>query len=228
MGFEEDVLRTLREIKEAQLRHETEWRAVVARADQDMRAAIARNELEIASARKQQARSWWKFLGFLLLLVLALNYLPTLISWLPGFGVRSGLIWKDPPPELRAFDGDYRLDTAAMRDRIAAGLPEPMRGHKEAADSLLRLEVERYENFHIRNGVIESGRELQQQFNLFKGTVSNGVLRGWAVWHEDVLDPGDCSNIELELRLEGDELRFTLGPGASGPDDAVILERVRP
>lgn len=228
MGFEEDILRELREIKEAQARHQTEWRAVVARADQEMRAAMARNELELASARRRESRSWWKFVGFLLLLVLASNYLPTLISWLPGFGVPSGLIWKDPPPELRAFDGEYRLDTAATRARIAAGLPEPMRGQREVVDNMLKLEVERFHDFHIRNGVINAGRKLRQRFNLIRGEVTNGVLRGQALWHEDIHDPGDRSNIELELRLEGDKLRFVLDPDESSPEHALILDRVRP
>jgi hypothetical protein len=76
--------------------------------------------------------------------------------------------------------------------------------------------------------MIRSGTRLVQEFSLTEATVEGDTLRGKAVWHEDVGDPGDSSEVLVRLRLKGESLEFSMLNEQGEPDDVVVLARKRP
>jgi hypothetical protein len=58
-------------------------------------------------------------------------------------------------------------------------------------------------------------------------TIKGGTLRGRAIWHEDIHDPGDGSEIDLTFKLVGDSLEFYLGDEEISSKDSIVLRRVR-
>ena len=62
--------------------------------------------------------------------------------------------------------------------------------------------------------MIRSGTRPVQEFSLTEATAEGDTLRGKAVWHEDVGDPGDSSEVLVMLRLTGESLELRTGRGA--------------
>jgi hypothetical protein len=133
-----------------------------------------------------------------------------------------------PGADTAAFDGQYKLLSSksfqAMRAQVEA---ETDPGRKAAGTQLLEMMAARYANFRISQGVIRSGGSLVQEFSIQRATVVGNTLRGTAIWHEDVGDPGDSSEEPVWLRLQGNQLAFVYGEEvASEPTDPIVLERV--
>lgn len=130
--------------------------------------------------------------------------------------------------DTAAFDGEYALDAEAS-------FVNARRANEAVADAARRAQgvavlamlAERYANFRVRDGVIRSGTKLVQEFSLKEARIEVGILRGKAVWHEDVGDPGDMSDVAVMLRLEGDVLEFSMMNEAGEPDEIVKLRKKR-
>jgi len=154
-----------------------------------------------------------------LLLLTLLLLLPTACTAGTGPLVPSSV-------DTAVFDGCYRLDPQAS----FAPLYHQMEASQEVEEvalleDILAFEIDQYQDFTIEGGVIRSGGSLRQEFSLASAEVEEGTLQGKAVWHEDVGDPGDASEVLVALRLEGERLRFYVyeNPGEMG--EAVILVR---
>jgi hypothetical protein len=48
---------------------------------------------------------------------------------------------------------------------------------------------------------------------------------GDAIWHEDIHDPGDMTEVTVELRREGDLLYFSFNADEPLPADTIVLVR---
>ena len=93
---------------------------------------------------------------------------------------------------------------------------------------MLQLMVGQYANFRIEKGVIRSGAQVVQEFSLLDATVEGNLLRGKALWHEDVADRGDSSEVHVMLRLSGNEVEFTVLDEQGQSADPVVLVRRGP
>jgi hypothetical protein len=98
---------------------------------------------------------------------------------------------------------------------------------RRETEMLLQAMADQYANFRIRHGVIRSGTRPVQEFSLTEATIDGGTLRGKAVWHEDVGDPGDSSEVAVMLRLTDESLEFSVLDGQGEPDDRVVFNRRR-
>jgi hypothetical protein len=131
--------------------------------------------------------------------------------------------------DTAAFDGDYTLKPEAsfpsLRRRVE-GEKDTMR--RKLGESMVKLMVDQYANFRIRRGVIRSGTRVVQEFSLLDGKVEGNLLRGKALWHEDVADPGDSSEVPVALRLSGNELEFAVLDDQGRSVDPVMLVRQGP
>lgn len=100
------------------------------------------------------------------------------------------------------FDGEYRLLAESsfhrLREKLKNTNEETLRGNLEY---LLRMQEEQYANFTIKKGIIRSGTRLIQEFSLTSASIEGNILRGKAVWHEDIHDPGDCHELLVTLLL---------------------------
>jgi hypothetical protein len=129
--------------------------------------------------------------------------------------------------DTSVFDGRYRLKPDASFRRIRAQIAGTTDATvRERLERVLATQVEQYANFRIRHGVIRSGGgPLVQEFSLTTATVRDKVLEGKAIWHEDVHDPGDSSEIPVLMRLQHRELEFILVDAEGQSYDAVVLVR---
>jgi len=130
--------------------------------------------------------------------------------------------------DTSAFDGDYTLKPESsfrsIRQKVES---EKDVERRKQGESLLQMFAEQYANFRIRNGVIRSGTRLVQEFSLLDAKVEGNTLRGKALWHEDVADPGDSSEVHVMLRLNGNMLEFAVldKPGQSSDRPVVLVRR---
>jgi hypothetical protein len=125
------------------------------------------------------------------------------------------------------FDGQYELVPEAsfawMKQRVAA---EADAQRKQTGQALLEHMAEQYSRFHVGRGVIRSGGLLVQEFSLIQAEVQTNTLKGRAVWHEDVHDPGDDSEVDIMLRLNGDQLEFAFLDEQGQPEEPIVLKRI--
>jgi hypothetical protein len=124
------------------------------------------------------------------------------------------------------FNGQYLLVEAAsftplMDDIERTKNPE----RRQALEALLSIEISRYRDFSIENGVVRSGKSIIQEFSLISGKTEGNVLEGRAVWHEDIRDPGDMVEVFVELMIEEDILYFTNYESEAEPADTIVLIR---
>jgi len=114
------------------------------------------------------------------------------------------------PVDTSAFDGEYELvddeNFLGFADRVATE-SDPVR--RENLEKLFGLMKQQYGRMTIRHGVIHIGSVLVQEFSLKSAETEGDALRGRAVWHEDMHDPGDMSEVTVLLRLSGDRLEFS-------------------
>ena len=131
--------------------------------------------------------------------------------------------------DTSAFDGDYTLKPEAsfrsLRERLEN---EKDTSRRKLGESMLQLMVGQYANFRIRKGVIRSGARVVQEFSLLNAKVEGNVLRGKALWHEDVADPGDSSEVHIILRLSGNEVEFAVLDEQGQSADPVVFARRGP
>jgi hypothetical protein len=122
------------------------------------------------------------------------------------------------------FDGEYILKPDAsfkkLRQKLETETDPKCRAQGEA---VLAMMASQYANFRIRHGVIRSGAQLVQEFSLREAKIEGGTLRGKAVWHEDIGDPGDNSEVGVQLRLTGDVLQFSILNETGQQEDVVEL-----
>jgi hypothetical protein len=182
-------------------------------------------------ARAGRLRSWTWILLLLLGLWLAGSML--LPALLPGVRAGLGARWLGAGNtvipshvETSLFDGDYFL----LEDRSFAALREKVLTDSDAARRvqgvrLLAMEAGHWRPFSIRHGVIHAGSVLTQEFSLLSATISGTTLRGRAMWHEDIHDPGDMSEESIVLRLDGGVLEFTMLDELGAASDPVFLRR---
>jgi len=111
-----------------------------------------------------------------------------------------------------------------LRGRLAQESPE----RRDTLQDMLAMRRDEFQNFDIDHGVITSGKMLVQEFRLVRATTDEEELRGKAIWHEDIHDPGDSSAINVRLSLEGDELKFWYFPNGDEPGEPVVLPRKVP
>jgi hypothetical protein len=125
------------------------------------------------------------------------------------------------------FDGEYTLDAEASFRTLHGEIEKAQDDNdKRRLEFILAMSIKQYDNFRIANGVIRSGAfPLTQEFSLISVTTKNGVLRGKAVWHEDVGDPGDESTVFITLKLDGDVLEFYVYDSEDQIGDPVILSK---
>ncbi|MBX3358815.1 MAG: hypothetical protein KF745_10325 [Phycisphaeraceae bacterium] len=154
----------------------------------------------------------------------ALLSLAALAGCDPGYG--------DPtrsPIATPTFDGRYQLiaeeSFQALRADLAA---EPDPDRQVLLRQILEGNEDAFADFRITHGVITFGREITQSFALRSATIEDGELRGEAIWHEDIHDPGDMSLEPIRLRLKGDRLEFQLGDEKTGVDQnfEAVLKRM--
>jgi hypothetical protein len=121
------------------------------------------------------------------------------------------------------FDGAYVLDDETFSE--AAGEDE------ESASAGLNLASRLFSPLRINRNVIRYGKLIEGEFRLTSAEVDGNVLQGDAMWHEDVHDPGDYSEVKLTLEKDGDLLRLTYQDAEEGLDDfapTLIYRKARP
>jgi hypothetical protein len=127
------------------------------------------------------------------------------------------------------FDGEYKLLAESsfnyLREKLKNTNDEALRGNLEY---LLRRQEEQYANFTIKKGIIRSGTRLVQEFSLTSASIEGDILRGKAVWHEDIYDPGDCQEVPIYLKRSGNLLEFAIGDTTEEIANPVVLERISP
>ncbi len=126
------------------------------------------------------------------------------------------------------FDGEYALipeqSFADLRAWVAA---EPDAERRKGRGVLLGLALDLHDNLTIRRGVLRSGAVLVQEFSLKSARLDGDTLTGVAVWHEDIEDPGDASDIGIRLTRRGDLLELVLIGEDGGSEDIISYRRVK-
>jgi hypothetical protein len=189
-----------------------------------------------AQANLKRMAGKQRFWSILLLgavgLWLAMNFLAPFLFAVFGRGLRTGGAGGALVPsrvDTAAFDGRYALlaepSFAALRDK-ARTEQDPKR--RLTLETLLQWQAEQYGDFRIHRGVIRSGTRLVQEFSLTHADVQGNTLRGKALWHEDVGDPGDATEVPVSLRLQGDTLEFAMQGDDGQPGDTVYLKKGAP
>lgn len=124
------------------------------------------------------------------------------------------------------FDGAYTLDrqaSFARFSRSAQAEADPTR--RQQGEAVRQMMLDRFEDLRVRAGVIQAGKGLVQEFSLVEATLEGDTLRGQAVWHEDIGDPGDSSEIGIKLRLTGSTLEFATFESPGQPDDLLVYNK---
>lgn len=136
-----------------------------------------------------------------------------LVALLSGCGKRA---------ETSQFDGDYVLDMEATQQARPGA-------ESENDAKLAALLQQMYSPLSIRGGVIRYGRTIIGEFRLLESTIEGNELKGEAIWHEDVHDPGDMTRIKVMLRIKGERLEFTYyeDQDPEGERDHLIYRRQR-
>lgn len=126
------------------------------------------------------------------------------------------------PSFSNKFDGEYVLDDESFSE----GADED-----EAASAGLSLASRLFSPLRINRNVIRYGKLIEGEFRLTSAEVDGNILHGDAMWHEDVHDPGDYSEIKLTLEKDGDVLRLTYQDAEEGLDDfapTLVYRKARP
>jgi len=197
------------------------------------RAALDEQRRAAAKFRSGQRRAWLILLALFVFLLATAFVLPYLSSLFPSPAYPEAAVDVaviPSPVDTARFDGTYDLiverSFPASRERLEDEAdPDRRRLERRNLDSM----ISQYRNFRVDHGVIRSGVGLVQELSLLHATVEGDVLRGEALWHEDIGDPGDMSGVPVVLRLTGDTLEFAMLDDAGEPvSDPVFLKRRRP
>jgi hypothetical protein len=95
------------------------------------------------------------------------------------------------------FDGVYVLE----REPHAAA---------DDADELVSLTHTMFSPLTVRGDTIRYGSLIVGEFALLDPVVTGDVLESTALWHEDIHDPGDMTEVRLTLRREGEKLHLSI------------------
>jgi hypothetical protein len=124
------------------------------------------------------------------------------------------------------FDGHYEVMASesfpAMRNEIESEADE---ARKQTGRQLVNYLTTQYRNFRVHDGVIRSGTVLVREISLVSGKLEGSAWRGKAVMHEDIGDPGDTNEVELQLTIDGDRLEFAFLREDGTPEDPIVLRR---
>lgn len=203
---------------------------------EEQRAYQARAEASIAATGKRQ-RILFLLIVVLLTLFAAASFLGPLLFSFAGLGglekgflsLPSGDALVPSVVDTSLFDGEYSLlaETSFGKMRAARDAEaDPVR--RQQLDLLLNRAIEQYSHFRVKRGVIRSGTRLIQELSLRQGSLEGDTLRGTALWHEDVGDPGDAAEVPILLRLQGDSLEFAMLDEMGNAGDPVVLTRRHP
>jgi len=117
------------------------------------------------------------------------------------------------PVDTDLFDGEYILDIPSTIEL------EPNAALDDDQQNALRgLLPREYATLQIRHGVIRVGGRMTQEFSLTEGVLDGTTMTADAIWHEDVYDPGDFSNVKVMLRRTEELLHFALLDEGGTPD----------
>ena len=95
------------------------------------------------------------------------------------------------------FDGVYVLDQHYAAD-------------EDEEDDLVSLTETMFSPLTIRGDTIRYGSLIVGEFALIDPVVSGDVLESTALWHQDIHDPGDMTEVRVTLRREGEELHLSI------------------
>jgi hypothetical protein len=102
-------------------------------------------------------------------------------------------------PKAGPFDGVYVLDHDAVP-------PVP---DDEAAE-LVSLTETLFSPLAVRGDTIRYGSLIVGEFALLDPVVTGDVLESAALWHHDIHDPGDMTEVRVTLRRDGERLHLTI------------------
>jgi hypothetical protein len=214
MEHEEEILKTLQEIRDELAKHHTRWEEAIRNSEEQQKKI----NLNVAKARR---RSLF-ITGLLILLIISMFFVHEILS-IKQFS--HNLPFKDyfnNTVDTAGFDGEYVLDTKRSFANLFSNLPRETDEEKREFQQVL---AEQYDNFQINKGVITSGKTLVQEFRITSANISDGVLEGKAIWHEDIYDPGDCYMMKVRLKLKGDELEFSYCAENEEPSEKIFLRK---
>ena len=131
-----------------------------------------------------------------------------------GIGCSSGVAIPSSV-DTKPFDGDYVLDSQAsvrsQRESFARGT-DPRRIAE--FEGLLAMATVEMTPLRIRHGVIHIGIGPTQELSLVEAEIDGLDLIGTAIWHEDVEDPGDSSEVIVALKRRAGVLELRIGDEA--------------
>jgi hypothetical protein len=219
MDKDDEILRLLREIRDTQIKNREEWLE-----------ALQKNELRQKQSVENFAkakRRLWIVLGVLIVALFCIYYIPILLTprqILPDFPELSQY---SNPVATPKFDGSYTVDSEKLQEYLHSHFVQHDSQQHDLDKQLLAAFEDRFYNFRINHGVITSGKVLIQEFRITSADMEDGKLRGRAIWHEDIHDPGDCTIINVQLSIEGDVLEFWFFPDGEEKGEPVILRRAQ-
>ena len=217
MDREEEILKIVQEIRDEQAKHHARWEETVRRSEQYQQQV----KHDVAKAKRKSLL----VIAVLLLILLGIYYLPMILRYrqfrcdFPVINYPAGTV-KTP-----GFDGEYELDAERSFGHLHSVFPQESNEKKREFQQILTMMAEQFENFQIKNGVIRAGKNVIQEFRISSATISDGVLDGKALWHEDVYDPGDCCMMRVRLELNGNELEFSFSGEDQEPSDIIFLHK---
>jgi hypothetical protein len=107
--------------------------------------------------------------------------------------------------DTTTFDGMYALLPEASFASLIDEISQCSDPEKKAnLQRILDFETRSYQPLRINKGVLTAGSLLIQEFSLRNGEITEGVLTGEAIWHEDIHDPGDCARVHIRLQRQQD------------------------
>ena len=116
------------------------------------------------------------------------------------------------PAELETFQGKWKFDEA--KSSFAEGEDDeqtaaPSAEQKAIINAMKQLGIG-MSDIEIRGTQITQLEGLlRAQYDLLDYKTQGGKIVGTALWHEDRHDPGDCTEIKITLKRDGDKLIFT-------------------
>ena len=103
------------------------------------------------------------------------------------------------------FNGVYELDESSALADIFTEIENTEDENEESnLRAILDFETMYFKKLHIHDGVLTFGEMPLQEFSMLNGQIDDSLLTGKAVWHEDIYDPGDCSQVYVRLERRPD------------------------
>ena len=125
------------------------------------------------------------------------------------------------------FDGNYQLlEEESFLSLLRVFSEAENEVDRSAYEAIMVSSYDQFSNFTIDSGVIRSGSFITQEFSLIEAEIEGSRLLGSAYWHEDVRDPGDYVEMQIELRLTDDILHLWYFESTDEMGDEIVLVRI--